>query len=396
MKMLKNNWKLKILSLVGAIFLWSFVISEENPKVNTTMNNVPIIYENENSLNSRGLVLLDSTRPTTSLVITGQRNQIMNITPQHIRVSTDLSEYEEGTHVLKLKYDLPSGIELVESPAPKSIDIQAVITKDFHVDVDLQGVIQEGYILESTKTTPEIISVRGPRSSVESISTIKAALNTSSLQQDIVSNVNIEPLDSNGNVVEGITLGQNFVNINAAVNKSKEVPLVVETTNTLPDDMRLLGITTTPANFFIKGDEGAVDIINDIKSVKIDLSKITKTQVVDLEVNLPTGISLVNDDIKFEARVDVEKKVEKTFTLPSSVIELKGLEEGVKYTYDRENFNVVIKGFLEDVEKVTPADFKVSYDATRLAAPAATIKPNVELSNNFEVVSIENIRLTLE
>ena len=43
MKMLKNNWKLKILSLVGAIFLWSFVISEENPKVNTTMNNVPII-----------------------------------------------------------------------------------------------------------------------------------------------------------------------------------------------------------------------------------------------------------------------------------------------------------------------------------------------------------------
>ena len=396
MKLLKNNWKLKLLSLIGAIFLWTFVISEENPKVNTTINNVPIIYENENSLNSRGLVLIDDTRPTINLDITGQRNQIMNITPQHIRVSTDLSNYEEGTHVLKLKYDLPTGIELVEAPIQKSIDIQAVITKDFHVAVDLQGVIQEGYILESTKTTPETISVRGPRSSVESINTIKAVLNTSSLQQDIVSNVTIEPLDSEGNIVEGITLGQNFVNINAAVNKSKEVPLKVETVNNLPEDMRLLGITSTPNNFFIKGDAEVIDPITEIHSVKIDLSKINKTQTIDLEVNLPTGVSLVNNDIAFESRIDVEKKVEKTFTLPSSMIELKGLEEGITYQFDRANFNVIIKGYMDEVEAVRPENFSVSYDAKNVTTQAITIKPVVTLTNNLEIVSIENIRLTLE
>ncbi len=308
MKLIKNNWKLKLLSLLGAIVLWSFVISIENPTVSLDVRDVPVTFENENKLNEKGLVLLNDNRPKVNLTIKGPRSKMLNITSQHIKVSADLSQYNEGLNPVNLKVVLPKDIELASDPAAINIDIQKVITKKFHVEIELKGTIKDGYILEFTKATPEEISVKGPRSKVESISKVKAVLDAESLTKDLVTNINLEALTKDDKVVDNVILGQNFANISVSVSKSKEVKMTALVDNNLPDDLKLVSVDLEPKTFMIKGDKDRVDTISEISTKKIDLSDIKSSTMIEVIPDLPEDIYLVNDAIKFRARIQVEKK----------------------------------------------------------------------------------------
>jgi len=396
MKLLKNNWKLKLLSLIVAIFLWSFVISEENPTVDVWFNDIPVVFENENTLTRKNLMLTDENRPKVNVQIRGHRNDIVNVTSQHIRVSTDLSKYEEGVHKLALKYDLPAGIEVATEAEPINVNIQAVITKDFRVKVDLNGAMPKEYILETAKTTPDNVTVKGPREAVESIDSIVAKLNAEKLTNDLVANVDIEALTKDGKVVDNIELGQKFVNINATVNKTKAVKLVVETENELPKETRLVGITADPDMFYIKGNSKAVDKISEIKTKKLDLSTIYETRKVDLELLLPTDVSLVDEELKFSARIDVEKMIEKTINVPSESIEITGVPKTDKVTFDKENFQVKIKGYEDDITDVLPEDLEATYSLLSSSKGKKSFKPTVTTKGNYTIESVESVNINIE
>lgn len=396
MKLIKNNWKLKLLSLIVAIFLWSFVISEENPTVDVWFNDIPVVFENENSLTKKNLMLIDENRPKVDVQIRGHRNAIVNVTSQHIRVSTDLSKYDEGVHKLALKYDLPTGVEVVSEAEPINVNIQAVITKDFRVKVDLNGTMPEEYILETAKTTPDNVTVKGPRTAVESINRIVAKLNAEKLTNDLVANVDIEALTKDGNIVDNVELGQKFVNINASVNKSKAVKLVVETENELPEETRLVGITADPDTFYIKGDSKVVDKISEIKTKKIDLSTIFQTRKFDLELLLPTDVSLVDEKMQFSARIDVEKMIEKTINVPTESIEISGVPQTDKLSFEKENFEVRIKGYEEDIADVLPEDLKSTYSVNSRNKGKRSIKPTVTSKGNYTIENVESVNIIIE
>lgn len=395
MKILKNNWRLKLLSLIVAIFLWSFVISEENPYIESTLSNIPIIYENENTISERGLVILEDSRPKISVAVRGTRNQIINLTNQHIRVTTDLSSYDEGVHPLELNFDLPDGIELVSESPALNISIDAIITKDFQVDVDLQGALPEGYILESATTTPQVITVKGARSLVDSIASLKADIDATALDKDIVTNVSIQAVTEDGRNVDNVTLGQNFINVNAVVNKSKEVSLVAETEGKLPDNKRLIGITTQPQTFFIKGKAEAIDSIEEIKTSRIDLTKYRETSNIDIIPNLPTGVSLVNPDTKFTARIDIEDTIDGIISIPVEQIEIIGNPSNHKVVFSQETFNIRVEGFSDIVDELTVADFKASYSIGPDHLLDSSIQPLVNTDKDVKILKVDSIRLEL-
>lgn len=397
MDLIKNNWKLKLLSLIGAIVLWSFVISIENPTVTLDIRDIPVTFENENNLNDRGLVLLSDNRPKVNITVRGPRSKMINMTAQHVKVSADLSEYNEGLTPLNLRYDLPREIELVSEPAVINVDIQKVISKKFHIEIELNGNLKEGYLLEATKATPEEVSVKGPRSTVESIQKVRAVLDAESLTKDMVTNVNLEALTKDDKVVDNIILGQNFVNVGVTVTKSKEVKLTALTENNLDKDLKLVAITLEPKNFLIKGSKNKIDQITEIPTKKIDLSKINSTTTIEVEPDLPTDIYLVNDESKFKAKIEVEKKVEKTVSIPTSEIKLTGLEVDKDYYFDKENLEIKVLGFKDDLDKISAEDIELSYSPKSELVGSESIQPVAKVKNgDFLIANIETIKLNLK
>lgn len=396
MKKMSDNWKLKLLSIFGAIVLWSFVISMENPSVVVDFHNIDIVYENENKLNEKGLVLVDKEKPKISIKLKGPRNKLMNINKQHIRVSADLSKYEEGIKPLNLNFDLPDNTQLAEEPAPININIERIITKTFHVNIKLEGKMEDEYILESAISTPETISVKGPRSLVETINRVEAKLDITDIKKDMVANANIEALNDKSEKVENIILGQSFVNINVSVKKQKEVSLDLITEGKLPEARRIKGITLSPQTFHIKGDSNLVDKIDKVLTTKVDLSKLYSTNNVEVQINLPTGVSLVNTDTKFFVRFDIEEEIEKEILFPTSRINFSNKSDGKRISFDKPTFKVRIKGYEGDLAKVTHESLSASYDLGHSGDGTMEITPKVDSKGNYKIENIEKVKLTIK
>lgn len=396
MELIKNNWKLKLLSLLGAIILWSFVISTENPTVNLDMRDIPVIFENEEKLNEKGLVLLTENRPKVNISVRGPRNRLVNITPQHIKVSADLTNYKEGLNPLVLHYDLPKDVELANEPATINVDIQKVIAKKFHVDVELNGNIQDGYLLESTKSAPEEISVKGPRSLVESITKLRAKLDAKNLTKDTVTNVDIEALTKDDVVVDNVILGQNFANISVVVSKAKEVSLIALTEGKLKDDLRIVSLEVEPKTLMVKGKTNKIDQIEEIPSKNIDISNITESTTIDLNVDLPTDVFLVNEDQKFKAKIVIEAMKEKTFSIASSKIKFTGASDARSAAIEEDVIQVKVKGFEEDLNQLTEDMIHLSYEVKDTSG-VKLIRPTAKInSDKYKIVGVESIKINFE
>ena len=56
-KNLKNNTKIKLISLLSALVLWLYVMTVEDPVELRTFNNIPITITNMSMLEDRGLAI---------------------------------------------------------------------------------------------------------------------------------------------------------------------------------------------------------------------------------------------------------------------------------------------------------------------------------------------------
>ncbi|MFM1581704.1 CdaR family protein [Helcococcus bovis] len=311
MEIIKKNWKIKLLSLFIAIVLWAFIIANENPTVSTRISSVPIIYENLGKLDQKGLILNQDIVKNLDVSISGKRSNIISITPQHIIISADLTNMKEGRNKVNLSYTLPEGIKIDEAPRTLDVNVEKIITKDFIVKVKNESKLQSDYILESTKVTPEKITVRGSRANVDSISNVYVKLDLSNLENDITLNKEIYAENSEGNKVEGLIFGQEFVNINAMVSKQKEVSIIISNKGNLPNGYKLIDAKLSKSKVYIKGPKDVIDNIESVKTQDIDLSNITGSRKVNVDLSLPTDVVLVDSTTSYTVDLEI-KKIETT------------------------------------------------------------------------------------
>lgn len=311
MEIIKKNWKIKLLSLFIAIILWAFIIANENPTVSTRISSVPIIYENLDKLDQKGLILNQDITKNLDVSISGKRSNIISITPQHIIISADLINMKEGRNKVSLNYNLPEGIKLEDAPRTLDVNIEKIITKDFIVKVKNESKLQADYILESTKVTPEKITVRGSRSNVDNIKNVFVKLDLSNLDSDITLNKEIYAENADGEQVEGLIFGQEFVNINALVSKQKEVSIEISQKGSVPSGHTFVSSKLSKSKVYIKGPKNIIDNIESVKTEDIDLSNITENKKINVKLSLPTDVVLVDSNTNYTVDINV-KKIETT------------------------------------------------------------------------------------
>ncbi|MGF0040527.1 CdaR family protein [Peptoniphilaceae bacterium SGI.131] len=395
MNLLKNNWKQKLLSLILAIVLWGFVVAGENPTVTTRMTEVPIVIDNAEDLENKGLVLMPNYRKYIDVMISGKRNQIINMTPSHIRVTADLAGLGEGTHNVRLKYSLPTGVNLESESQVISAEIQKLISKDFSVNVDKVGNLPAGYLIESIKATPEKITLRGARSTIDSITNLSASLTLNQVEDDIVTNVDVVAMNSEGQKVDNITYGQKFVNLTALILKQKEVSININTaTDTLNPDYKLKNIAINPSKVYIKGKKELVDKLKEVDTQDIDLSDVSKSGVRKVKLELPSGISLTDAKLEFLVDFELEGKIKKEISLSTSNIGVSGAN-GLDYAFNSQTYKITVSGFSQDLESLKAGDFKASLDLSGKSSGLLSLKPSVSTDKDVEITSVENISIVL-
>lgn len=399
MEILKKNWKIKLLSLVIAIFMWSYIIASTNPSIPIRLSGVPIIYENTESLSKDDLMIDEDTQRTVDITLIGQRNRIINITNSHVRVTADFQGLNEGLNNIRLNYVVPDGITIEDYQSSLDVNIEKIINREFPVEIQNVGNLPADYMLESRQVVPNSITIRGPRSNIDRIAKVVTELDLSNLEGNININKDVRAIDDNGEIVESLTYGQDFANIIAVVYKQKEVTIEKNLVGEIDKKYRIDSAQFNKSTVLIKGPKEAIDKINSIETQEINVEELTQSKTIPVKFTLPSDISLVSEESDYTINIVVNQKTNKTIEIPKAQIEVKNKPQNLSVTINSDTIKISVVGFQDDLEKIKVENIKLIVDLDSKEAGTSQIKPIIELNGTQMkpelVQSVENVSIIL-
>lgn len=171
-KIFLEDWLTKLVALAITLALWIGVTGLSTPTTRR-MAEVPLTLSYSNNTE-----ITNSPIQAVSVVISGDRRKVNQITESGLVVSVDLSDLPPGDRVVQLtpenvSIDLPLGVKLQEiQPNRIPVRLEAVEEKEVAVKVETQGEPPDGFEVYDETVTPARVRVRGPVSYVRTLTSV--------------------------------------------------------------------------------------------------------------------------------------------------------------------------------------------------------------------------------
>ena len=345
-KGLMNNWGLKILSFLLAIMLWLIVVNIDDPVTTQTFNNIPVTVTNTEVLaaTNQTYQIEDGTQ-NVSVTVRAKRSVLNKIKADNIKATADMKE-------LTLQTQIPISVEIagvsyesVEvSPRNLQVKLEDEETKKFPIVPKTTGTVRDGYALGEIQAVPEMVSIRGPKSVIDSISKVEASVSVSGLSEDVVTKSELVLYDSDNNVIDQSLLANNLgtegVSVSVQVLETKSVKVEFDTSQiTAADGYSVSDIKYEPDHVNVTGRE---EDLKKLKKISVPASALSmsgltsKTEkVVDIADYLPDDISLTDENAgSVVVTVGIDKDGTKSYDISMGAIKVNNLANGLSLSYE--------------------------------------------------------------
>lgn len=404
MKIKKSDIPAKIVTLMIAIFLWSYVMSDTNPVRETEIRNITVNYINASELDRQGLIIMGPEEVKVNVRLTGKKadlDKFLKYRTESIFAQVDLSGYSEGKIKVPITVgllDQATGVSVL-SHEPKEVlfNFEKIVSKEVPIQITLAGELMEGYVTGDITLKPQKIMVSGPRTWINEVERAVGVVDVSGGKNDISVTVPVKVVDSAGEEVRGIDKEQAVVDVILPVFNTNKVPIELVTINELPDDYAITNIEIKPSNVLLKGKD--LEMITRIYSKEVDILSLIDQESIDLELQLPEGVSLLDGDQKIVLSYKVERIVDKAISFSGDQIELLNLDNSLKLdeSYLNQNYIVNINGFKSIIDTIKIEDLNPKIDLSELGVGKHEISiewddnPDIEIKSVIPTVSINII-----
>ena len=404
MKIKKSDIPAKIVTLMIAIFLWSYVMSDTNPIRETEIRNITVNYINASELDRQGLIIMGPEEVKVNVRLTGKKadlDKFLKYRTENIFAQVDLSGYSEGKIKVPITVgllDQATGVSVL-SHEPKEVlfNFEKIVSKEVPIQITLAGELMEGYVTGDITLKPQKIMVSGPRTWINEVERAVGVVDVSGGKNDISVTVPVKVVDSAGEEVRGIDKEQAVVDVILPVFNTNKVPIELVTINELPDDYAITNIEIKPSNVLLKGKD--LEMITRIYSKEVDILSLIDQESIDLELQLPEGVSLLDGDQKIVLSYKVERIVDKAISFSGNQIELLNLDNRFKLdeSYLNQNYIVNINGFKSMLDTIKIEDLNPKIDLNELGVGEHEISiewddnPDIEIKSVIPTVSINII-----
>ncbi|HLR20642.1 MAG TPA: CdaR family protein [Tissierellaceae bacterium] len=394
----KNNLTLKIFALIISIILWSYVMSVENPYITREYKDVVVNLYNTSELERQGLVVMEPEEVKINVKVGGNRSKMKDFSSSDIIAEIDLSGYEEGQSRVGVDVSLTNSSSsiTIEDYEPKEIlfSIDKVITQEKSVGVEVEGELDSNYMLGDITTKPETVLIRGPRTWVNEVSEVKATIDVTDIDSDTNMTRSIQINDDNENEVTGLEKEPTVVDIDIPVLRKHTLPIELQTEGKLPEGYVLSNVKINPNSIAIKGDENIVNHTH-INTKTININDLIDKTSMEVELDLPDDIELVNPDEKISISYTIEEIEDSEITYDVDDIDIKNLNDDL--TMDLEdvgdNIKVNIEGTKKDLDNIDPKDLDVYIDLRDLEEGSHEVEIQIERISGVDIKSIDPKRL---
>ena len=389
---LKNNSKIKIISLLSAMVLWMYVMAIVDPEETKLFENIPVTITNKNELNERDLVIYPEQDLTTNIYVTGKLSNLKKVTKDDINVYGQINNPLEGNNEIYLKVSTSQRVNYDFKNPVMIVTLEKIISEDKSIKVDITGSGKNNVDNIMLQDNIDKVSVSGPRSLVNKVKRVVGTVKVNGELNDFSQSIKLEPVDANGKVVEGIELEKDSVNVNITLLTQKTVPITLKLSDNSESGVNY---TMSQNTVTIKGKKDIVDSINDIETQPVKLSEISPGTSKDIYLQVPSGITIETKYITIKKNSEENAVAEYTYTAED--IEIRNNIENIDKSKIKipNSINVSIE-YLQSEGSINKDDIKLYIDLNEVSLEDNTCKIKYESIYEIEKINIDPDTVTIE
>lgn len=384
-----------LLALLCGFIAWTVVTVYVDPQNSIVVRDVPINYANgASAYTAQGLDIVEKPDiETVDVRVSGNSTIIGNIQNSDIMVYPSYSGVSgPGKVTLRLQArlvnttDFPGDIECtVESPKTIDVVFDEVNEKTLPITVDASGVsVAEGYMLNKTTAVPSEITLRGPTSELDQISSVVATVSSESDLSDtttVPATLELRDEDDAVFTPQYTTMDSDTANVTLTVYQVRELPLVVDFIGTPTNfDTSSLKYSLSQDTLRVAGPARTVSALEELTVTDFDLAReFELDRDYQRLVELPAGIVSLDGVTSVTLSFDTEDMASTTLNISN----IKAIN--VPSNYELEILSSIVSG----VTLYGPADEIASISADSVVAQIDCQSVNLTVGQQTIAVTIQ-------
>ena len=394
----RGNVGLASLSIVLGFALWIFVTDTENP---TRSGVLPIELAVE-SVNVPGDLALSGS-PVNVRVRVEVADDVWNtLSTADFKATLDLDGLQAGT------YDLPVRVEPLTGrgglrvtqviPDTVAVELKSLFSKSVSTSVSLEGAPPPGFEASTPELDAETVLVTGTQDRVTLVTQAVASLDLSGRTESLTQAVRLEPRDSRGFLVEGVSLEPSVMNVSVQIEQTQfSRALVISATvvGTPAAGYDIVGLFADPPVITVFGPQSFVGETATIRTQPIDITGATEDVILTVSLDLPRDVS-VSGGTSVTVTVQIEPAQGRQTLGVTAVI--VGLDPDLSVSGPLPLVEVVLLGELPDLREIRPNDIAATINLTGLKEGTHTVSVSISVPPEASVASVspDEVEITLE
>lgn len=302
---IRHNTGMKIVALIFAVLIWSYVITTTDPLRTSRVRNVPIELVGaevlaENDLTIRGD--LSKIFANTSVDVELKVSDMNRLTADNVTVIADVSQItHKGTYTITLQARTTVGVSATPQQTEVEIEVDDKEARTIPLSVAFTGTLSEDLYKEEAVTSLENVVVTGAKTDLDQVSRAVCRVDLSKVNDSVHEVMPILLLDAQGNEIDTALFAMD--------NSSATVRMEVLAKKTVPIDATLEKCFSDPQNVgrgkqiaslrFNQNEVvivGPSEVVEKITSVNIKLLRlggIKTSRTYTVELDLPEEVRLL-------------------------------------------------------------------------------------------------------
>lgn len=409
----------KTASIILAFLLWMFVINTQNPIQPQEVSGIRISILGLDKLENMGYEVTNKEEilnQNFKVVINGPRLETDTLVknPQLITATLDLSVYMNNLDkdsiselaVYSIRVNSDSNVVSVKDKKPQvnKVIIEKRDSKEQRVTYEIEEGFNKKYTLigdEKPSISPEKITITGSKTDIDKVSEAKVLITAEDFSEDqLVNKLPIILLDADGNEIKGLEMSSATAEVKLPIGSEKTVPLVVKLKGQIREGYELINTMMSPNEVTLIGRAQALEKIKEITLQPIDLSQITKTDLIQVDMILPEGVITLGDT-KVSVSVEVVEENTLIYAIPMEELNLtiEGLDEGLVCEIVTPSINVILSAVPSKLVAYKTSDIRATLDLSQYQAGEYTVPLTIIPPEGARVVNSPldvNVRLIAE
>lgn len=386
---LKNNTKIKLISLLSALVLWLYVMTVEDPVETRTFSDIPVTITNMSVLEERGLTIYPKEELLADISIRANLSSLRPINRDNIYIYGRLDDPKEGKNVVYLQANLPERVNKYDiKPNVITLDLEKVVNEKRSISVDVEG--EPKINIDNIETNKKTVDVSGPRTLVNKVTSIKATLDASDKYKDFSTKLKLVPVDANGDVVKGVKLDDNFVVATVKFLQEKVVPVKLVFDDSVSNQSNLENYSINPKDITIEGKKEALDNINGINTKPITANDLKSNNSIDVALDISKDVKIKNNISSI--KLNINKNITSEFLISKSDIEIvsKESETGKEVDLSKipENIKITVS-YSDEIKDLSQKDIQLYIDMADTSQGEGKYPIKYKSKYDFKDVQIE-------